>query len=124
MAKIYYDPDNDELIPISKSKSTRPTVSSADADDISERLERIESELQSLNRKTDEASFKGDYESGFSDGYNAGYSHTSGGSASDAAAFALGAYAGWKLVDGVCDSVKGVFDTGNKCGCGKKKRWF
>ena len=123
MAKIYYDPDNDELIPISKSKSTRPTVSSADADDISERLERIESELQSLNRKTDEASFKGDYESSFSDGYNAGYSHTSG-SASDAAAFALGAYAGWKLVDGVCDSVKDVFDTGNKCGYGIKKRWF
>ena len=99
-------------------------MSSADADDILERLERIESELQSLNRKTDEAFFKGDYESGFSDGYNAGYTHTSGGSASDAAAFALGAYAGWKLVDGVCDSVKGVFDTGSKCRCGKKKRWF
>ena len=98
MAKIYYDPDNDELIPISKSKSARSKVSSADADDISERLERIEAELKSLNGKADRTQDE----------------------LSNQAAFALGAYAGWKFVDDVCDSVKSIFDTG----CGNKKKWL
>ena len=136
MAKIYYDPDTDELIPVSKSKSpSEKTASSADADDISKRLDRIESELKSLNRKTDEVRSEmadscfesgrscGDFESGFSEGYAAGY-RSSSGSESDQIAFALGAVAGWKLVDDVCDSVKDAFDFRDNCGCGKKKKWF
>ena len=136
MAKIYYDPDTDELIPVSKSKSpSEKTASSADADDISKRLDRIETELKTLSRKTDEARrraadedrdcdlSRGDYENGFGDGYAAGY-RSSSGSESNQAAFALGAVAGWKLVDDVCDSVKDAFDFRDNCGCGKKKKWF
>lgn len=127
MAKIYYDPDKDELIPLPKGKSADSAAKSSaskkysgcDAEDISERLERIEEELKQLNCKADAAAVQQE-----SAAFCSEDTRYCSGDGDNQAAFLLGAYAGWKLVDEVCDSVKNVFDTGNKCCCGKKKKWF
>ena len=52
MAKIYYDPDEDELIPVKKGQQTKPSGESAAASnkDMAERLERVEAELFRLSR--------------------------------------------------------------------------
>ena len=53
MAKIYYDPDEDELIPMKKDPQTKPSGEGAAASnkEMEERLERVEAELFRLSRE-------------------------------------------------------------------------
>ena len=61
MPKIYYDPDEDELIPMKKGPQTKPSGEGAAASnkDMEERLERIEAELFRLSRSRERYSGSG-----------------------------------------------------------------
>lgn len=118
MAKIYYDPDEDELIPVKKGQQTKPSgnrAADADRDSVSEQNDILREIADAVERNNTllmrhEAAEEARHQQN-----------------RDSAISAAGAVIGWKVVDGLTDAVEDCFKSLNpfesSCGC-KKKKWF